>query len=181
MLTHLSSDVLYFGKIKKQMRFILYSFLLFSIFLVSCSEHREASPEAKASQSLELMEYERSFSSMSKDKGMKTAFIEYIDSNGVLLRPHHMPLKGAAAIDFLIQQNDGDYTLTWDPQHAVVAESGDLGFTYGVFVIHPINQDTSFLGTYTHIWEKQLDGKWKLLLNSVNEGIDNNDENPNFQ
>ncbi len=163
------------------MRFILYTFLLFSIFLASCSEQQESTPEDKASHSLELMEYERSFSAMSKEKGMKNAFIEYIDSNGVLLRPHHMPLKGAAAIDFLLEQNDADYSLSWDPQHAVVAESGDLGFTYGIFVIHPQQQDTSFFGTYTHIWEKQLGGKWKLLLNSMNEGIDYNDENQNFQ
>ena len=169
------------GKIKMQMRFTLYTFLLFSILLASCSEQKEISPEDKASHSLELMENERSFSALSKEKGMKTAFIEYIDSNGVLLRPNHLPLKGAAAIDFLIQQNDTEYSLSWDPQHALVATSGDLGFTYGIFVIHPQNQDTSLFGTYTHIWRKQLDGKWKLLLNSVNEGIDNNEENQNFQ
>lgn len=163
------------------MRLILYTFFLVGISLASCSEKKEVSVEVKASHSLELMEYERSFSATSKEKGMKNAFIEFLDSNGVLLRPNQLPLKGAAAIDFLIQQNDAEYTLTWDPQHAVVAESGDLGFTYGIFVMHPLNRDTSFLGTYTHIWKKQLDGKWTLLLNSVNEGIDYNDENQSFQ
>jgi ketosteroid isomerase-like protein len=164
-----------------QMRVILNTFILFSIVLASCGEKQEPSPEDSASHSFDLMEFDRSFSAMSKEKGMKTAFIEYLDSNGVLLRPNHMPLKGGAAIDFLIQQNDKDYSLTWDPQHAVVAASGDIGFTYGIFVIHPQHQDTSFFGTYTHIWKKELDGKWKLLLNSVNEGIDYNDENQNFQ
>lgn len=163
------------------MRVILYNFLMVSIFLASCSEQKDTSLVDNASHSLDLMEFDRSFSAMSKEKGMKSAFIEYIDSNGVLLRPNHMPLKGGAAIDFLIQQNDADYSLTWDPQHAVVAASGDLGFTYGIYVLHPQHQDTSFFGTYTHIWKKELDGKWKLLLNSVNEGIDYNDENQNFQ
>ena len=163
------------------MRVILYNFLMVSIFLASCSEQKDTSLVDNASHSLDLMEFDRSFSAMSKEKGMKSAFIEYIDSNGVLLRPNHMPLKGGAAIDFLVQQNDADYSLTWDPQHAVVAASGDLGFTYGIYVLHPQHQDTSFFGTYTHIWKKELDGKWKLLLNSVNEGIDYNDENQNPQ
>ena len=154
------------------MRFILYIFLLVTFFLASCSEQKKASPEDNASHSLALMEYDRSFSAMSKERGMRTAFIEYIDSNGVLLRPNKMPLTGGAAIDFLVQQNDAEFTLTWDPQHAAVAESGELGFTYGVYIMRPMYEDTAFFGTYTHIWKKQLDGKWKLLLNSVNEGID---------
>jgi ketosteroid isomerase-like protein len=61
----------------------------------------------------------------------------------------------------------------------VVAESGELGFTYGVYIMRPLLQDTALFGTYTHIWKKQLDGKWKLLLNSVNEGIDQDNENIN--
>lgn len=161
------------------MRLILYTLIFYFIFFVSCSESPKTTLENKASHSLELMEYDRLFSSMSKEKGMKTAFIEYIDSNGVLLRPDKMPLTGGAAIDYLVQQNDTEYTLTWDPQHAVVAESGELGFTYGVYIMRPLLQDTALFGTYTHIWKKQLDGKWKLLLNSVNEGIDLENENIN--
>jgi len=154
-----------------------FCFLMLCSVMFSCKETSDKQKEDKASHSLALMEVDRSFSGMSKEKGMKAAFIEYIDSNGVLLRPGQLPLTGGAAIDYLVLQNDSDYSLTWDPQHAVVCESGELGFTYGIYVIRPHAMDTAFFGTYTHIWNKQSDGKWKLVLNSVNEGINQTDEN----
>jgi hypothetical protein len=75
--------------------------------------------------------------------------------------------------DYLIQQNDADYMLTWDPQHADIAESGELGITYGIFCMKSKQIDTSFYGTYTNVWKKQSDGKWKLLLNTFNNGLGN--------
>lgn len=127
--------------------------------------------EVKASKCLELMSVDRDFSEMSNQKGMKAAYIEFIDSNGVMLRTNHMPIVGANAIDYLIQQDDEGYALTWDPQHAEIAESGEMGFTYGIFRLHPKSMDTVVFGTYTNVWRKQQDGKWKLLLNTSNEGV----------
>ena len=108
---------------------------------------------------------------MSQDQGMKTAFIEYLDSNGVILRPNEMPIVGADAIDFLIQQDDSDFKLGWDPRHAEVSESGDMGYTYGIYIMRPNQLDTVYYGTYNSVWKKQNDGKWKLLLHSQNEGL----------
>ncbi|RYY71468.1 MAG: hypothetical protein EOO13_03015 [Chitinophagaceae bacterium] len=121
------------------------------------------------------MKTDQAFSDLSLAKGMKHAFIEYIDSNGVLLRPGHLPIVGANAIDFLIQQNDTDYTLNWQPQHAFVSQSADLGYTYGVYALEPKNLDTVLYGTYVSIWKKQDDGKWKFVLDTGNEGIDSTD------
>ena len=123
-------------------------------------------------KSLELMGIDRNFSDMSKKEGMKAAYINFVDdSNGVLLRSNHLPITGANTIDYIIQQNDNTYSLTWDPHHAEIAESGELGFTYGIYLIRPKFIDTSIYGTYTNIWKKNALGKWKLLLNTYNEGI----------
>jgi ketosteroid isomerase-like protein len=108
---------------------------------------------------------------MSSASGMKKAYIEYIDSNGVLLRPENMPIIGANAIDYLIQQDDTGFQLSWEPRHAEVANSGELGFTYGIYAMRPKDKDTVIYGTYTSIWRKQKDGKWKLALDSGNQGI----------
>ena len=114
---------------------------------------------------------------MSEEKGMKTAFIEYIDSNGVLLRPNRLPIIGADAIDYLIQQNDSDFTMTWEPKNGAIARSGELGYTYGIYAIRPANKDTILYGTYVSIWKKDKSGTWKYVLNSGNEGIEDiNDE-----
>lgn len=119
-----------------------------------------------------LMNADISFSNKSMAEGMKQAYLEYIDSNGVLLRPGHMPIIGADAIDYLIQFNDTSYKLNWKPAHAEVSRSADLGYTYGLYALHPTNQDTTLYGTYVNIWKKQQDGSWKFVLGSANEGVD---------
>lgn len=148
-------------------------FTFFASIFFSCKEEKKITPDDKASRALELMSFERSFSQMSESKGMKNTFIDYLDSNGVLLCPNQFPIVGANAIDYLIQQDDAAYTLTWDPQHAFVSDSGDLGYTYGLYIMKPVAEDTLCYGTYTHIWKKQGDGKWKLVLSTTNEGLEN--------
>ncbi|MCC6256746.1 MAG: nuclear transport factor 2 family protein [Chitinophagaceae bacterium] len=118
------------------------------------------------------MEVDRSFSKVCLEKGMKQAFLEYIDSNGILLRPGHMPIIGAEAVDYLIQQDDSNFSISWRPSAADIAASGDLGYTYGVYVVKPADRDTAIYGTYINIWKKQRDGNWKFVLDSGNPGID---------
>ena len=118
-----------------------------------------------------MMATEQAFSLLSVAKGTRKALIEYIDSNGVLLRPNSFPLIAADAIDFISQANDSSYTMIWQSKGGNVANSGELGYTYGMYSISPKNKDTVLYGTYVNIWKKQLNGKWKLLLDSGNDGI----------
>jgi ketosteroid isomerase-like protein len=106
---------------------------------------------------------------MSRQVGMKKAFLEYIDDEGVLLRQNHIPIVGADAIDFLSGINDTRFTMTWQPSKAEISSSGDLGFTYGIYELKA--EDTVYKGTYVSIWKKQDDGSWKFVLDSGNEGI----------
>ncbi len=156
----------------------VYSTLFFCLLLSSsCLEKSEENQNELAEQKLELMAVDRAFSAMSLKEGMKAAFVDYLDSNGVLLRPANLPIIGANAIDYLIQQNDATYTLTWNPVHAEVSASGELGYTYGEYAMqfksenNPTFYDTVIYGTYTSVWKKQQDKKWKLMLHTANEGL----------
>ncbi|MEO6671453.1 MAG: hypothetical protein ABIN36_18360 [Ferruginibacter sp.] len=146
------------------------AFLFLWICLLSCSR-KDNKVESTGATRLQLMQADQAFSKMSEARGMKQAFIDFIDSNGVLLRPNHMPIVGANAIDYLIQQNDTEYTLSWEPRYAEASSSGDLGFTYGIYQLHLKQKDTSLYGSYVSIWKKQKDGKWKFVLDCGNEGI----------
>ena len=139
--------------------------------LASCKISNKKELTADELAKMEMMNNDREFSKMSQEKGMKAAFIEYLDSNGVLLRPNRLPIAGADAIDFLIQQNDTDYTLTWEPRNGAIAKSGELGYTYGIYALRPSIKDTVIYGTYVSIWKKEKDGTWKFVLDSGNEGI----------
>jgi len=118
-----------------------------------------------------MMDADIAFSKLSADKGMKTAFMEYIDSNGIIQRPNTLPLKGGNAIDFISQADDTTYIMTWQPLGGTIAESGDLGYTYGIYSLQSKSTDSALNGTYLTIWKKQPDGKWKFEYNTGNEGI----------
>jgi len=152
-------------------KFLVFTGLL--LLSVSCNFFPKKEPVATgtALDKLNMMDADRAFSKMSEEKGMKNAFLEYIDSNGVLLRPNHLPIVGADAIDYLIQQNDSTFILKWEPRNGTVAHSGELGYTYGIYALKPTDKDTIIYGTYVSIWKKDSKGNWKYVLDSGNEGI----------
>ncbi len=118
-----------------------------------------------------LLQADKDFAMLSASAGMKAAYLEYIDSNGVLLKPDIIPIAGADAVDYIIALKDDSYKMRWKPNSATVAISGELGYTYGTYELEPTKKDTLFYGTYVSIWKKQEDGKWKFVLHSENEGV----------
>ena len=147
-----------------------FGFFAFILFF-GCSS-KKGIPSNGVNEKIMLLQTDEAFSDMCVEKGMKAAFIEYIDSNGVLLKPYQLPIVGASAIEYLIAQEDTAYSLNWQPHNAFVSKSADLGYTYGIYALHPKNMDTVLYGTYVSIWKKQEDGHWKFVLDSGNEGID---------
>jgi ketosteroid isomerase-like protein len=145
--------------------------VLLIALIVACKQKKVDPAEKKTMENMALMRTDAAFSALSKSSGMKSAFIDYLDSNAVLLRPGKLPITGAEVIDFLIQQNDSDIIYSWDPHHAEVAESGELGYSYGVYLLQSKETGETRYGTYMSVWKKQPDGKWKLLLHSGNEGV----------
>lgn len=142
-----------------------FAILLFSISIafISCDLQDQTT---KTNSTNDIMNADRAFSDMSRQVGMKKAFLQYIDNEGILLRPGHLPVVGADAIDYLSQLSDTAYTLSWKPTHAEIAKSGDLGYTYGIYQLKL--EDTTLSGTYVNIWKKENDGEWKFVLNSNN-------------
>lgn len=153
------------------MKVILYSIGMLILFSCNVVVKKKKETTDLTKERIKLMEADRAFSDLCEEEGMKRAFIEYIDSNGVLLRPNNMPIVGAHAIDYLIQYNDTGFTMKWQPHYSHVAQSADLGYTYGIYSVTPSSRDTVMYGTYVSIWKKQSDGVWKFVLDSGNEGI----------
>jgi ketosteroid isomerase-like protein len=124
----------------------------------------------------ELMQADIDFSNLSKEKGMNHAFLEYVADNGVMLRPYTYPIVGKETITKNISENDDkNLTLTWAPLYADIAESGELGYTYGIWEMHVKKEDGTEdirKGTYVTIWKKDKSGKWKFTLDTGNQGLE---------
>jgi len=145
----------------------VYIFII-AIFLMGCSSGNKQELLVQ-----ELMETDLAFSEMSREEGMNSAFAAYCAENGVLLRPGSMPIVGSSEISALLNRNDdSSFELTWEPLHARVAESGDLGYTYGLYTIRLKTADTVSMGTYVSVWAKE-NGVWKWVLDTGNEGVGN--------
>lgn len=152
------------------MRFFAYCLLL-GMFACNTKTEKVETPDL-VNEKISLLKADKAFSEMSVKEGMKAASLKFIDSNGVLLRPGRMPIVGADAVDFIIAQDDASYTLNWQPKNAVVSSAADLGYTYGIYALHPKNVDTVLYGTYLNIWKKQENGSWRFVLDTGNDGID---------
>ena len=142
------------------------------LFFTACNNKADKLMAAENLKA-EMVATENAFSVLGQKIGARKALMQFIDSNGVLLRPNSYPLLGAEAVDFISQTNDTAYSIIWQPKGGAVAASGELGYTYGVYSITPKNKDKIIFGTYVNIWKKQPDGSWKIMLNSGNEGLDN--------
>ena len=143
-----------------------YSILLFTVLLTS-------SNLPKMDNTKELIDIDRFYSALSKEKGMNFAFLTMFDTNGVMLTAKKPPIVGIKAIeDLLLTRNDSIFTLTWEPQFAKIANSGELGYTFGIYKITDnATEATIEEGTYTTIWQKNKIGKWKAVLDTGNEGL----------
>lgn len=137
--------------------------LIFVVLLSSCT----ASHISKWNE--ELKTADRNFSSLSKEKGMKYAFLNFIDTSGVLLRPNSYPVEGRKAIQLLQSIKDSSFQLIWEPLFAQASATGEMGYTYGIYT--STSNNTKEQGTYVTIWKKQKDGSWKFILDSGNEGL----------
>ena len=145
---------------------------LYISILVMCGCNVGKSSEAMVR---ELLEADIAFSDLSLAKGMNHAFISFCANDAVLLRNNAMPLKGAESIsESLLLNDDKAYSLSWEPLHATVAKSGDLGYTYGTFTMTLKETGAISKGTYVSVWIME-EGSWKWVLDSGNEGLGSED------
>lgn len=152
----------------KTFRLPVFCFILLFLF-VSCDQVAPITNSSEKQNAEEIVKTDIAFSDMSRQVGMKKAFMQYMAKDGGLLRPEHPPIIGADAIDYLSQLNDTSFTITWKPSHSDISRSGDLGYTFGIYELKVA--DTIMKGTYVSIWKKQADGTWKFVLDSGNPGI----------
>jgi len=96
--------------------------------------------------------------------------IEFAHDSVILLKPNRMPIIGKQSlIDSYKGLNDSNQLLTWKPAKAIIAESGELGYTYGFWTFVAQN-DTSH-GKYLTVWKKYANGKWKYIADIGNDGL----------
>lgn len=147
------------------MRSILFAILILSlcIFIIpSCSKKY---PET-ANYKQEIIDTDRAMSDLAAMEGFNIAILFYADDDIVKLNDGQFPVVGKKVFEKRYGKNAGPKTLTWKPINAEVANSGELGYTWGNWKY--VTPDTTYYGNYFTAWKKQNDGKWKVALDGGN-------------
>lgn len=105
-----------------------------------------------------LVAAERAFAALSVEKGMKTAFLTYLASDGILFRPH--AVNGKSVWE---SRPEAQATLAWEPSFAEVAGSGDFGWTTGPWEMRAEGKPTGH-GHFLSVWKRVADGTWRVAV-----------------
>ena len=153
-------------KKKNGFNIMLFVSIINLIVILSCTKNNKRDTTGV------LIKTDRDFSAMSVKDGMHKAFLFYIADSGVLLRNNSYPLGSRQTLASLFENNsDIAFILAWEPVFEKVSESGDMGYTFGIFTRKSKESGKISKGTYVTIWEKQKDGSWKFALDTGTEGL----------
>jgi ketosteroid isomerase-like protein len=131
-----------------------------------------AEPPAAAARGIDLAAEraglagaDRAFARLSRQQGMRAAFLAYMGDDAVLFRPGPVPGR-----PYMEARPSPAIELTWAPVHTAVAASGDFGYTTGPYEVRGTGPDRALeeQGYYVTVWRKQPDGAWKV---AVDQGV----------
>src|SRR5262245_48092090 len=98
---------------------------------------------------------------MSEEKGFHTALKAFMAPNATKLADGNLPIIGSDSIRKILDaRSDTGFVITWKSRQADIASSGDLGYTWGDWILRsttPKTGDTLY-GNYYTVWKKQPDG-----------------------
>lgn len=110
-----------------------------------------------------LLNVDREFSKASVAQGAREAFLLYAAKDVRLFRNDHFPFVGKMAAADALTPITAEWT--WTPSFAGVSESGDLGYSYGIYELRDQRglDSVSERGNYARVWKK-VNGEWKLVV-----------------
>jgi ketosteroid isomerase-like protein len=151
---------------KNGVNIMLFVIIIILIGILSCSK----GPKNQTAGI--LLQTDRDFSAMSVKEGRHKAFLYYIADDGVILRNNSYPVKSKKILEEQFAgKSDSSFVLSWVPLYEKVSESGDIGYTYGIRTNSTKSTGEITKGTYLTIWQKQIDGNWKFVLHTDNQGL----------
>ena len=141
-----------------------------ALLVTGCTVHVNRGRSAPTPEDLKAAD--RAFAADVAREG-SAAWLRWFDPRGVQLVPGAV-VRGDSARRALMSGllDDPHLKLVWEPDTAVIAASGDMGYTIGRSQVRQTNADGSVTvrstGRYLTIWRRQPDGSWKVELDTGN-------------
>ena len=130
-------------------------------------------PPSKGDATGELLAVDRAFADAARRDGIRAAFLAYAAPDATMFRDGVGPIGGpAGGVEAIAKTFDGapPATLEWQPEEAIAAAGGDLGYTWGCWRYTPQQGDAKpLVGHYLTVWRRQPDGRWRWLADIGND------------
>lgn len=112
-----------------------------------------------------LLKAERDLASAAaRDAG--SAYEAHAADDVRLLREGQLPVLGRAAARRAYAAAPG--SLSFTPAAADAARSGEMGYAHGTYTFTPAGGGAVERGSYTRVWKKKADGRWRVVLDVQN-------------
>jgi len=132
-----------------------------AVIILSCFASLAHAQKPDLGQVDKVIKAENDFDKLVARKGIKAAFLEVADVEGIVFKPQ--PVK---IVDFYTNIDKQPGNLTYDPKFARISANGDLAFTAGPYVYqNGKTDDDKVYGDYLSIWRTDENNKFKLLMN----------------
>src|SRR5690606_37243597 len=102
---------------------------------------------------------ERAFATAAKERGVKTAFVDYLTDSAVLFMPDRVN-----GMEWWQGQDEWGSMLVWYPELAGVSSNGVIGYTTGPWEVRSKDDTLEAVGQFASIWQKQSDGEYRVIL-----------------
>ena len=146
------------------MKSVIILLLICSIYF-SCN-NKESDQITMEKYKREIRDTELAFAKLAKEQGLKVAFTTYAADDAVINRGDNL-IKGIKAIEeYYANQKFLNISLEWEPEFIEVAESGDLGYTYGPYIFKATDsngKEISSEGIFHTVWKRQANGQWRFI------------------
>jgi ketosteroid isomerase-like protein len=144
--------------------------LVLLVAIISCGSPWGPPPDPR-----ELMEADRAFAQATAERGAE-GWAGWFAEDGRMYRTRGY-VDGRAAIQAAMEAAFADTSrrLPWAPDTAVVAASGDIGYTLGHWesVLRTAAGDSVVgRGNYVTLWRRQADGTWKAVVDIGNQAAE---------
>lgn len=133
---------------------------IFFLSLIACEQ-----PQTFTNK--DLMTVDAEFSAYSEANGPYEAWDRFLVDNAIGLPEGADFTWDKATARNAFAEFPETASLTWTPLGGDIAESGEVGYTYGRYIVRSIAPDgaiTESHGKYITIWKRQADSSWKVVL-----------------
>lgn len=141
------------------------------LLITGCqSSHVDVARETES-----LLATDRAWSQVASAGQNADSILGYWTEDARVVAPGQATLEGKPAIRQMVTSSLAmpGFHVTWTPEAAVVARSGDLGYTTGTnefTVPDSTGTLTKLPGRYLTVWRKEPDGRWRCVADYTASG-----------